>query len=306
VEDQTPEGLAAAMVRWQNEYDCDLVKHAPAGSYVVEDWGGRTAYIAKNDPGLGVRTITRRATNSANQWPKLEQLDVTKDHLGSQLEALGLVTESLGESVPVLQTVFSPLNIARKLGGDRALTDLREAPESFKAGLRIMAETMARFALESIRRGAHGIVFSSPCNQNLYSESEYREFGVPFDRLILDAVRPEAQIIVLFASGEGNLFNLVADYPADVVNWRERAGGPSLQEAQERFPGPLMGGINERETLRYGPPAAIRAEIEGALAQSNGRRLIVGSESAPFIDTPPAHFRAARDTVDHWMKEKVA
>jgi uroporphyrinogen decarboxylase len=169
-----------------------------------------------------------------------------------------------------------------------------------------MAETVTRFALESLKVGAHGIIFSSPCNQNLYSEAEYREFGVPFDRLILDVVRPKTQIIALFASGSGNLFDLVADYPADVINWRERAGGPSLQEAQDRFPGLLMGGINERETLRHGPPAAIRVEIEGALGKSNSRQLIVGSESAPFIDTPPEHFQAAREAVDHWRFEKVA
>ena len=301
IEDQDPKSLAAAMLRWQEAYDCDLVKHAPAGSYVVEDWGGRTSYLPEEDPGLGVRTMTQRAITSADGWPQLEQLDVNQGHLGGQLAALRLVREGLKGSVPVLQTIFSPLNIARKLGGDRVLADLRENSESFKIGLRIMAETVARFALASIKAGADGVIFSSPCNQNLFSESEYREFGVPFDRIILDTIRPEAEIIALFATGEGNLLDLVIDYPADVINWRERRDGPSLQEVQARFSGPVMGGINERERLRFGPPAAIQAEISAVLAQTGGRGLVVGSESAPYIDTPPEHFRAAREAVDQRM-----
>jgi uroporphyrinogen decarboxylase len=299
VDDQRPESLAAATLRWQETYDCDLVKHAPAGSYVVEDWGGRTTYIPEKDPGLGVRTMTRRAVTSVEDWPRLAQLEVTQGHLGSQLEALKLVSEGLEGSVPILQTIFSPLNIARKLGGDRVLSDLREHPKDFTIGLRAIAITVTRFALASIRAGADGVIFSSPCNQGVFSEAEYREFGVPFDRLILQTIRPEAEIIALFATGEGNLLDLVVDYPADLINWRQRPEGPSLQEMQTRFPRrAVMGGINERETLRFGPPAAIRAEIEAVIAESGGRGLVVGTESAPYIDTPAAHFQAAREAVD--------
>ncbi len=299
VEDQSPESLAAAMLRWQETYDCDLLKHAPAGSYVVEDWGGRTTYIPEKDPGLGVRTMTQRAVTSAENWPRLAQLDVTQGHLGSQLEALRLVSEELKGSVPILQTLFSPLNIARKLAGDRALSDMREHPEDFKIGLRSIAITVTRFALASIRAGADGVIFSSPCNQKLFSEAEYREFGVPFDRLILQTIRPEAELIALFATGEGNLLDLLLNYPADLINWRERTEGPSLQEMQKRFPrGAVIGGIKERETLRFGPPAAIRDEIQAVLAESGGRGLVVGTESAPYIDTPAAHFQAAREAID--------
>ena len=131
IDDQDPVTLADAMIRWQREYDCDLVKHAPAGSYVVEDWGGRTTYVTENDPGLGVRTVTQRAVTGPQQWTELEALDVTQGHLGRQLEALRQVTKELAAEVPVLQTVFSPLNVARKLAGDRALGDMRSEQTLF-------------------------------------------------------------------------------------------------------------------------------------------------------------------------------
>jgi uroporphyrinogen decarboxylase len=298
-QDQTPTTLAAAMIEWQRELDCDLVKHAPAGCYVVEDWGGRTAYIPANDPGLGVRTMTRHAVTRLDQWPALETLDVQRGHLGRQLDALRRVTSALGATVPVLQTLFSPLNVARKLAGDQAIADMRSRPDLFKHGLQTIAETMARFALESVHAGAAGIIFSSPCNQNLFSADEYREFGVPFDRLILETVRPAAEIIVLFASGAGDLFNVIADYPIDAVNWGHRPAGPTLQQALARFPGSLWGGLDERQTLRHGPPAAIQAQVHAAIAQTGRRRLIIGTESAPPIDTPRDHFHAARRAVQN-------
>ena len=296
-QDQTPTTLAAAMIEWQRELDCDLVKHAPAGCYVVEDWGGRTAYIAANDPGLGVRTMIRHAVTGSDQWPVLKTLNVQVGHLGEQLDALRQVTSALGAAVPVLQTVFSPLNIARKLAGDQAMTDMRCSPHLFKQGLQTIADTMARFAVESVRAGAAGIIFSSPCNQNLFSADEYREFGVPFDRLILETIRPEADIIVLFASGDGDLFDVIADYPIDAMNWSRRPDGPTLQQALARFAGTLWGGLDERDTLRHGPPVAIQARVQAAIAQTGGRRLIIGTESAPPIDTPRGHFHAARQAV---------
>jgi len=298
VKDQSPESLAATIIEWQGEYDCDLVKHAPAGSYVVEDWGGQTTYIPENDRGLGIRTITRRAITETAQWPRLEQLDVRQGHLAMQLEAVRLVAEALGDSVPIVQTVFSPLNIAPKLAGDRSFTHMRQQPKLFKQGLQIIAETTARFALASLEAGAHGLLFVAPCNRRLYSEAEYREFGEPYDRIILDAARPEAEVLLALAQGEEVMFDLIAAYPLDALNWHDRTAGPSLEEAQDRFPGLLMGGIDEKGTLLNGPPAAIQAEIDDAIAQIGGRRLLIGPGGAPLIATPAEHFRAAREAVE--------
>ena len=298
IEDESPQTLADAMIRWQREYDWDLVKHAPTGNYVIYDWGGKTDYIPKNSRGLGVSTVTQRAVISTYDWPDLAQLNVTQGHLGQQLEAVRLVAEALNGRVPILQTIFSPLNIAPKLAGELASVSMREKPELYKQGLRIIAETMARFACESVRAGADGIIFSAPHNQGLYSEEQYKEFGEPYDRLILEAVRPEAEIIIGLASGPGTNLKRVASYPVDGINWHDRVGGPTLKEAQELFPGLLMGGINEQQTLLNGPAETIRDEIRDAIEQTGGRRLLVASGSAPFTDTPSPHFWAAREFIE--------
>jgi uroporphyrinogen decarboxylase len=298
VADQQAETLAEEIVRWQETYECDLVKHAPAGSYVIEDWGGATKYIADNDPGLGIRVITKRGVTSVAEWPSLAQLDVNQGHLGEQLKAVRLVAEALDGSVPVLQTIFSPMNISPKLAGDLAYDHMRQHPGAFMQGLRIIAETTARFARASLTAGADGFFFVAPADRAKMSEAEYREFGEPFDRLILEAVQAQSKIIVLLALGEDIMFDLLASYPVNGINWPDRINGPSLSEALARFDGLLMGGIDEKRTLLHGPAAAIATEVEDAVGQTNGRRLVVGPGSTPLITTPTAHFKAARQAVD--------
>jgi uroporphyrinogen decarboxylase len=295
VEDETPQGLAAATLRWQRDYDFDLVKLTPTGTYGIEDWGAKTAYVPNDH---GVRTVVQYGVTSGDQWPGLEQLDVRRGYLGNQIAAVQLVAEELQDNVPILQTIFSSLTIARKLAGDRIFADLRLRPETFRWGLQIIAETTARFALECIRAGAHGVFFATQCaTYRLLSEAEYREFGKTYDRIVLDAVRPEAQIILIHAHGQDLMFDLVTDYPADAINWHDRITWPSLKEARERFSGLLVGGINEWQTLLKGPPAAIQAEIQDAIAQTGGRRYMIGPGCVLPINTPPPHIRAAREAV---------
>jgi uroporphyrinogen decarboxylase len=295
VEDETPQGLAAATLRWQRDYDFDLVKLTPTGTYGIEDWGAETTYVPNDH---GVRTIVQYGVTSSDQWPGLDQLDVRRGYLGNQIAAVQLVAGELQDSVPILQTVFSPLTTARKLAGDRIFSDLRLHAETFKPGLKIIAETTARFALESVRAGAHGLFFATQCDTyRLLSEAEYREFGETYDRIVLDAVRSEAQIILIHAHGQDIMFDLVADYPADAINWHDRITWPSLKEARERFSGLLVGGLNEWQTLLKGPPAAIQDEIRDAVAQTGSRRYMIGPGCVLPISTPPPHIRAAREAV---------
>jgi uroporphyrinogen decarboxylase len=284
------------MIRWQQEYDFDLIKFMLTGTYGIEDWGAETVYIPNTG---GTRTITRYGVTAVEQWPRLEQLEVTRGYLGKEIEAVRLAAAALKESAPILQTVFSPLTTARKLAGDRIFADLRLHPQPFKEGLQIIAETTARFALESIRAGAHGMFFASQCSTyRLLNEAEYREFGLQYDLIVFDAVRAEAEFNLSHVHGEDIMFDLMAGYPAEALNWHDRLTWPNLREARQRFSGLLVGGISEHQTLLNGPAEAITAEIQAAIAQTKGRGLVVGPGCVIPTHTPVEHVRTAREAVE--------
>jgi uroporphyrinogen decarboxylase len=296
IHDETAEGLAAVTAWWQEQYDFDLVKITPTGTYGIEDWGGETEYYPNT---AGVRTLVQAGVTSADQWPQLEQLEVKSSYLGEQIKAVQLIAERIRNSAPILMTVFSPLTTALKLAGDRIFADLRLHSEKFKQGMKIIAETTARFSQASLSAGAHGIFFATQCDTyRMLSEDEYQEYGVTYDRIVLDAVRDEAEILLLHAHGHDIMFDLVAGYPIDAINWHDRITPPAIEEARDRFSGMLVGGINEWHTLLKGPEDAIDAEIQDAIAQAGGRGFMVGPGCVTPINTPSQHLRAARAAVE--------
>jgi len=294
--EETAMALAASTIRWQKEYDFDLIKVTPMGTYAVEDWGAETVY---NPNPNGVRTVVKTVVADPELYPQLERLDVTRGCYGIQLEALDEIVAALkNEDAPILMTVFSPLTVANKLVGDRVFADMRRHPDLLEAGLDIITDSTARFAQESIRRGAHGLFFACQGDSyRLMDEAQYRRFGETYDRRVINAVREESELMLLHAHGHDIMFDLVAKYPIDAMNWHDRVAGPSLRQALGRFAGMLVGGVNEWKTMLPGTPQAVEKEIRDAIEQTGGRRLMIGPGCVIPINTPVENLSAALEAV---------
>jgi uroporphyrinogen decarboxylase len=102
---------------------------------------------------------------------------------------------------------------------------------------------------------------------------------------------------MLHLHGQNVMFDLVADYPVQAVNWHDRETAPTLREALDRFPGALVGGLSRLETMVRGTPDDVRQEVRDALEQTAGRRLIVGTGCVMYLTTPVGNIRAARKAV---------
>lgn len=295
-DDETAEGLARATAAFQQEFQWDLVKVTPASGYPAEAWG---AELRPADNAEGTREYLSRPVRRPEDWRTLQELDVTQGVYGRELQALRLIRESVGPEVPVLPTVFSPLTIAKQLAGDALLTHLREHPQDLKAGLRVVAQTTARFAQECLRHGADGIFFATQlASREALSSDEYEAFGVPFDLEVLEAVQGQAKFVVLHLHGPRPLFELAQRYPVQVVNWHDRETPPSLAEGQRLFSGAVLGGLNRSTTLPRGTPDDVRREVRDAIAQTGGVRLIVGAGCVVPVTTPAENLRAAREAVE--------
>ena len=289
--DQDPTILAKAMVDWQRAYDFDLVKYMPTGTYSIEDWGARTIYKTTRN---GTRTVTRFGVTDVEQWPRLQPLDGVTGYMGWQNESLRMAAQALAGSVPILQTVFSPLTTARKLAGDVVFEHMRSRPELLEEGLRVIARTSAAFAREAMRCGASGLFFATQCSTtDVMTEAEYLRFGRPFDLIVLDAVKDTARFNLMHVHGENTMFDLMAGYPVNMLNWHDRRATPSLRAAASRFSGLLVGGIDEWSTLQKGTNADIAAEIDEACEQTRRRRLMLAPGCVCPIDTPESAVQAA-------------
>ncbi len=294
-DDSTAQGLANATLAFQAQFDFDLIKVTPASGYPVEDWGARFRYRGDRE---GTRECLNRPVNSLADWARLRHLDTTRGVLGRELEALRLIREGTRDGTPILETVFSPLYVAKSLAGDRYLSDLRRHPETLRAALLVIAETYARFSEAALAAGADGIFFATQCaTYDLLTVEEYLDFGVPYDRLILDVILKQTELVILHVHGTNIMFDLLAQYPVPAINWHDRRTAPSLAQARQRFTGCLVGGVNEWETLQT-DPAAIELQVKDAIAQAGRDGLIIGAGCVIPVDTPPSNILAVRRAVD--------
>jgi uroporphyrinogen decarboxylase len=296
VDDQAPEDLAASTVAFQREYDFDFVKVTPASSFCVKDWGADDRWRGNPE---GTRDYIHRPVASADDWAKVGRLDPKRGHLGGQIRCLELLHEALGADVPFIQTVFSPLSQARNLaGGEHLGVHIRRWPDAVKAALETITATTVDFVQAARATGIAGIFYAQQyASYRLLSEVEYREFARPYDLRVLEAAEG-LWLNVLHLHGDDIMFDAAADYPAAVVNWHDRETWPSLGEGMKKVKGAVCGGVRQIETLVHGTPEDIRREAADALAQTGGRRFILGTGCVTPTNTPLGNIRAVRQFVE--------
>jgi len=296
VDDQYPDQLAAATIEFQNLYDFDFVKVTPSSSFCIRDWGATDEWRGNPE---GTREYTHRVIAHPDDWIRLTPLDPHKGALGDQLRALKMIRDGLPSSVPVIQTVFSPVSQARNLiGADKLPTHARQHKAQLNATLTAITETSLRFVDEAKKIGIDGIFYAIQfASTRIFSELEYGELGEPHDRKILDATR-DLWLNVLHLHGDDVMFDLVSGYPAQVINWHDRETPPTLVEGKKKFKGAVCGGLRQWETMVRGNPDSVRAEAKDAIAMMNGRGLILGTGCVTPITAPRANLRAAREIVE--------
>jgi len=280
--------LCREQLAFQERFDPDLMKVCPSGGYPSLAYGAEIEYYGS--PTGAPRTKVPRIRSSEDWWT-VEELDVTDGVLGETLRAIECISAELEGRVPFVQTVFSPLTICQKIGGNRLLGDLRGDSEGVEEALGTISNTMAEFARANMDAGASGLFFATQmATEDMLSMDEYRRFGVRYDLPILRAVRTRAFLNVVHIHGENVMFDLIAEnYPADALNWHDQRTPPSLAEAHKRFEGALLGGIDERGTLLSGSEDDVEAMVKASVESVSGRRLILAPGCVVPIAAPEAN-----------------
>ena len=273
--DRNAAALAQSTLRFHERYQSDFLKVTPTGGYAVEDWG-----CVEGDEVLadGHRACVRHAVNTHDDWRKIRPVKMESTAWASHLETIIRCVVDRRADCSTLPTVFSPLSLARKLSGDRLAYDLKENPQAVSDALEAITETIVTFADACFLEGAEGIFYSvMAASTDLHTEDEYRRFGEPYDRRVLEHVRPKSKLTVLHCHGSNLMFEVLAALPAHAWNWDDRRAGPSLRDAQGHVPGAVIGGLDQWGALRDGTPETASAEAQDALAQTGGRGVILGA-----------------------------
>ena len=288
-EDQTAGALVASTIAWQRAFPGDFIKFMPPGDYPTIDWGLRSVL---HDAPSGTRKPIFHPVTTAEEWARLPGLDVRDGFNGEMIAAVALARRELSDDVPLLQTVFSPLTVAAKLSNGAVVAHLRESPAAVHAGLRRIADVTRAFLLASLAAGADGFFFATQlADSALLEESEYREFGVPYDLEVLHDL-PDETPLLLHLHGEAPMLAQANRYPAGVLSWHDRRHGPPLADIRKETGRAVAGGIDEAAILTAAADE-IAAQATDAIRQTDGRGVIVAPGCVIPVATPAENITAA-------------
>jgi uroporphyrinogen decarboxylase len=283
-EEWSPSDLAAVTVARAQQFGWDFVKFQPRASSFAEAFGSvyKPAGHRLKGPVLESEAVT-----DLEAWNTVSL--VNRKALDDQVESIRTVAKQLGFGVPVIQTVFSPLTVAGYLVGknsSRVVRELRKHPDIVRPALDRIVEALVDFSKRSVGAGAAGIFYaiSGYASRDAMPEDVYRELVLPSDQAVLSQLPHEAWFNVLHMCGSKLHFNLVNDLPTQVVSWSiHNLGTPTLSQGRNLSGRAVMGGLGQRKSLLYGPPAEVQAEARRAIAETGGRGLLL----APGCSVPP-------------------
>lgn len=301
-DDRRPVQLADAQLAFQGLYDFDVMKVSPTSSFQVMDWGVEDEYVGDVE---GSYEQTTFPVTSVGEWCALPVLDPAQGALGRQVRCLEILGERLAgdpDEVPFIQTVFNPLSQAKKLLGlETMLGMMRREPKAFKAGLETIAQSTIAFIEAAKRTRMAGIYYAVQyASYQAMSEAEYREVAEPYDRRILESLEG-TWFNLLHIHGQDVMFDLLADYPVQAINWHDQETPPSLGEAAERTDKVLVGGLGQIETMMCGTTEDVRAKVVDAMDQTGGRRFILGVGCVTMVASPWGNIAAARQAVEEYQ-----
>lgn len=295
--DQDAVMLAEEQLKMVKEYNLDFIKMMPFGNYQAADYGLSCTYYCTPTQAVFERKF---AIEDVQEWGDIKELPGYFGNHGKTLLAAQQIAKQqkkAGIEVPFVQTVFSPLTIARKLAGNRIFADMLEHPDLMHHALSEISKTCINFVKENVDAGVSGFFFATQCSTyDLMTEEQYKEFGVKYDVPILDAVKDDTYFNIIHVHGDNTMFDLLASYPVTCVNWHDRWVSPSLAEARKRTDKCLMGGINEA-WLHTAKPAEIEQHIREAVESAGRTGFMLTPGCCASMETPLENFLACRDAV---------
>ncbi|HHV54852.1 MAG TPA: hypothetical protein GXX55_05320 [Firmicutes bacterium] len=295
------EETARLHLRYFTEYDWDFLK-------VMNDY--------RYPLPAGLETVATEA-----DLRRFEPLSLAEEPFARQLTCIRYLRQELGPDVPIVETIFSPLQTVVRAAGAAVWPVILAHPQAGLAMLAAVTRTLVAYVAACREAGATGIFYSingasrvpapgtdsagsgtasagarkagrseAPSPSRTTAE-QFERFIAPFDREILRAAGQAGLVRIGHVHGVDLDFDRVAGYPVEAFNWSHHHTAPTLAEVRERTGKAVIGGIDELVISYQSLPeveASIRAahtEWEGGRGNSTGGFLVGPGCTVP-PDTP--------------------
>jgi len=292
------------------------IRHEESSHIVHWADGGRTVFpeddLPQHYPAVERRVPTivdfnpDSLTGDLDWIPVSQGLSFTIDP-ERRLDVFRQIRAAVGEAYSLHGEVTSPFDYFLDLFGFAGgFLALAEEPDRSKAVLQCLAEGVARIARDQAVSGLDAIKISSPyAGAGFISPGYYREFVLPFERRVAEAVRREGVFVYTHTCGAiGDRLEMMAESGVSGIECLDPPplGNVELADAKGRIGRRLFikGNVDPVHTLLFGTPALITEDVR--------MRLRTGSRGGGYILSTACSIapRTPRENVRRLVEEAAA
>lgn len=274
-----------------NEFDLDIVQAISDPYREAADAGLEVDFPADNLP------LNRKPLIVEPEALKKVHFPVRDfgPRMTDRLEGIRLMRERVGDDVPVMGWVEGALAESADLRGmTNVMIDLGRRPAWLKELLEKCVEVAIAFACAQLDAGAHIIGLGDAVASQI-SPRMYREFALPYEQRIFEAVRAKGGITRLHICGNTtHLLNDMAQSGAQIVDvdWMV-----DLHRAASSLDGlAVCGNLDPVAVFLQGTPEQIRHGIFSNAAMGGPRWISAAGCEIPEA-TPAENIYAQRDAL---------
>lgn len=301
--EDTPRGLADAMLLFQQNYDWDFMKVNPRGGYHFEDWGAKFRFFKD---GLTKPERLDNPVKKINDLAKIHPLEPMKSPiLRDHVDALHYISKEIDKDVHFLMTVFSPISVVADMAPSRDKFGeyLLEDPKLVHSAIEAVTQTFEKFITEILNVGISGLFYATTHwgHYGRMTDESFDEFSRPYDMRLLKLVQDHPFNILHVCKGN-NMLRALADYPVHAFNWD--AADPTnlnLAEGREAVGKTVIGGIGHKSPMSEGTKSECLKEADDALKSLGTKGWMLGAGCTFEPSAPSENLKALRE----WV-EKVA
>lgn len=267
--------LAQAQLRARERFGVDAITACSDAFRVAADLGAEMAY-PEDKPPYAVRPLV----TGRGDLPRLRRLDPTAkgSRMADRLKAIAEMSGAVGEECLVLGWVDMPFAEAcSACGVSEFMMMLTDAPGLAHAILEALTLTVIDFGVAQAKAGAH-LVGAGDAAASMISPQMYREFALPYERRIAEAVHEAGGLMKLHICGntsalledmvrsECDLFNV--DHMVDFEKARDvfTAAGKSYK-----------GNLDPVADMLQASPEQCRERCLDRLAKAAGTRFMLSA-----------------------------
>jgi uroporphyrinogen decarboxylase len=250
------EKFAAMALEWFEHYDFDFLK-------LMND------YFYPMPAGL-------EEVKSAGDLEKIVPFEPESCDWKEQLKAVKIIASKLRNKAYFIDTLFDPWqSLQRSMAGEHLTNLVKTAPHELKKALDVAADNLIAYCRESLSLGASGIFMSVLGSESQLDHGVFLQFAKPAAMKVFESIKGLGIMNTAHIHGEKLYLNDVLDFPVSIMSWEDRSNGnPSLAEVKARWPGVVMGGIDNDRVTRVST-AYCRNNVRQGLKLGGSSRFIL-------------------------------